>query len=206
MAYRDHTYPFDWVLSGMQSINDLIENKFQDLIDGEFLYRDPNYPYVVKNTKYAIDFYHDFPESLGLDALCEKVREKYARRIERFFKVLGSGNKVLFIRYMKDRRHAPDELHEIQRFIGILKRYPVSFSIMLLSNENEWEPYAGDYVVNHFSVRRTTPDINESPLLTSEVQRYFRDAVRYRPRQFIKNYFFKMKKIVKQKSFFTSAS
>jgi hypothetical protein len=196
-GYRNHAYPFDWVISDMQSINDLIENKFENFINLKDLYRDSEYNYIIKHRKYKIDFYHDFLESVDLSEQIQNVSNKYLRRINYFFDVLQSGKKILFIRYMLDEYFYPNEMSEINRFICIMQKYSNNFKIVLISNSNGgWSPYINDIILQHFFISSDNYR-NRSPLFEPVIRDYFNNYIRYDYYHRIKNINFKYKKYTK---------
>ncbi len=86
---RHAAFPLDWLLTidGNKFI-ELIENGFQHFLDEEFLAWNNH---VLVNSYYHIEFRHDF-EPLP------ELREKYQRRIDRFYKLNEYQGKVFFIR------------------------------------------------------------------------------------------------------------
>jgi hypothetical protein len=195
LSYRDHAYPFDWVISDMRSINDSIECNFKDLFNVQYLYRDSDHKYIVKNRKFKFDFYHDFLEFVEIGDQIEEVEKKYSRRINHFFKILSSGKKILFIKYLNNKQTQPIELDEIYCFIKLVQKYSTSFKIMLISNtDGDWGPIKGDYILEHFMVKRNNEYINDSPLFETEIKDYFDNNIHYNSYYFFKNRLFKFKK------------
>ena len=116
-GFRDCSLPFDWVISNFKSINQLIDNRFEDLFGANNLSRDHNYPYIVKHKGYKFDFYHDFKIETPIQDQLTIVGKKYARRINRFYQLLYSDEPILFIKYMDDSDTATD----IDQFINLIK-------------------------------------------------------------------------------------
>lgn len=98
---KTYTFPFDWIKCNNNSILRLLTDNFSSFLDPTYLVvknTSNNFPLIdenwndnktntirVKNTKYNIDFVHDFVN--GLEDL-DYVIEKYNRRIERFYKIM----------------------------------------------------------------------------------------------------------------------
>jgi hypothetical protein len=98
------SYPFDWMCIGYDSLLNIIDMDFKNFLNEEFLCGEK---YYVKNLLYNIIFQHEFPvETIGKEKklssswikLLPEVKDKYKRRISRFYKALSSGRKVFFVR------------------------------------------------------------------------------------------------------------
>lgn len=102
---RDGSYPFDWVISyDFASVLYLVENHFEDLLSEDLLYQLKELPNCYRNKKFKVDFYHDFDELKKLRGQLFKVKEKYNRRVNRFYNSIKQ--PTLFIRYIS----SPEEL------------------------------------------------------------------------------------------------
>jgi len=96
LGSRYFSTPVDWLLSlDHKGLISLIDDKFKYLFDEKFL---SYYPagYVI-NSYYNIDFRHDWPDS-DLHKHLPSIKEKYERRIERFFNLQELSNRVFFVR------------------------------------------------------------------------------------------------------------
>jgi hypothetical protein len=196
LLYRDHAYPFDWAITDMRSVNDLIESGFQDLFDARYLSRLPDHHGIVRHQKYRFDFYHDFTSDSEIRDQVYQVREKYNKRIKRFYSAMRPGNRVLFIRYVSNKDYAPEEMDEVHRFISLMSSYLNSFMIILISNNNGgWEKQTGDHILQHLKVTPENRFLNESPLYDEAIMNYFRQNIAYNRYQYVCNLFFKIKKI-----------
>jgi hypothetical protein len=106
---RKWAYPFDWLITPFESLMIFMESRGAGFLDKdqltivETLHGHPSMLHVV-NLAYNIHFIHDFlaPDMFNYDA----VKEKYDRRIKRFFDLLESNKKVLFIRVQISRPEA----------------------------------------------------------------------------------------------------
>lgn len=57
---RDASYPFDWLISDFQGVIKVIENRFYDFLNIDFFSQNKECMHIFKNSKYNIEFYHDF--------------------------------------------------------------------------------------------------------------------------------------------------
>lgn len=107
---RHLAYPFDWIVTHAQGLASFIINQGSHFLDiDKVLYVEeyagnPPY-YFVRDTHYGFESYHDFlpPHVPGN---FEMVKEKFQRRIKRFFALLNSNKKILFIRTDVTRKEA----------------------------------------------------------------------------------------------------
>jgi len=110
---REAAYPFDWTVTPLTSIIDLIENSFSDYLNSDNLtYLPPSkrYKFNEQGTqletteelvtpvvckKHKILFPHDFSELASRDL--PHIQKAYQRRINRFIQLLSSDKKITFI-------------------------------------------------------------------------------------------------------------
>lgn len=97
---RTQSSPFDWVISDFEGVLMAIRFHFADFLKYELLYQSKECHSHYRNNKYGINFYHDFDKYLSLEKQLPKVKQKYDRRIERFYKTISQ--PTLFIRYISD--------------------------------------------------------------------------------------------------------
>ena len=96
LGYRKFSFPFDWILSRDLSV---LTNDFQDFLDVNFLKIkgkvnfckvDEDFSHLeeemlrIKHVRYDLEFLHDFTNFEDIKI----VKEKYDRRIERFYSVM----------------------------------------------------------------------------------------------------------------------
>ncbi|HEV8051726.1 MAG TPA: DUF1796 family putative cysteine peptidase, partial [Parachlamydiaceae bacterium] len=99
---RHLAYPFDWIVTSAQGLGSFITNHGSHFLDlDKVIYVEeyagnPPY-YFVKDTHYNFESYHDFLPP-HIPGNFEVVKDKFQRRIKRFFALLGSDKKVLFLR------------------------------------------------------------------------------------------------------------
>lgn len=106
--------PFDWLTGvGFEERINLILNDFENFINIEDFIKMPKTAKdneneklndFYKNTKTNFLFLHDFPKEIPLENSFKKVKEKYNRRITRFFKLIKKDNVLLvfFAHYSVD--------------------------------------------------------------------------------------------------------
>lgn len=116
-GFRDFSYPFDWVLSkSFMSVLKLIQTNFEDFIPDE-LYQVEDARYIYVNKKMNIWFVHDFDEWSPLCEQIEVVRDKYARRIQRFNEAIRQ--ETIFLRYIENN----DELNYVNENYSSIRNY-----------------------------------------------------------------------------------
>lgn len=140
IGIRDCSLPFDWLIAGdFERVLWLIENDFKDFLLEENLYQeyyiDPNYYYDCES---KVHFYHDFLHNIPLRNQYNSVKDKYNRRIKRFYKVISQ--PTLFVRYCSG---GEKELNYIKKnreeILNILRRYNPNNEIIYIytGNKNE---------------------------------------------------------------------
>lgn len=115
---RTAAYPFDWLITSFDSMYDLLSNDFRDFLEQENLiflappYEDDYGQFKVAKYSYVFDkknkviFRHDFPLNQNFLGEYEKVKQKYERRIQRFYETIRSGKFIYFIRRVMSRDQA----------------------------------------------------------------------------------------------------
>ena len=118
---RPFSLPFDWLITPeLCTVMELVDNGFQDFLNEEYMYQFKTHPQYYRNTKYTIDFYHDFSPLKSFQSQIDDVSKKYSRRIERFYDVVN--RPTLFLRYItaKDAEYVSEHyeaiLHWAQKF------------------------------------------------------------------------------------------
>ena len=111
---RFQSFPLDWLITPEEALIKFIANKAHDFLKKENLLFNVTafgVPGGVLDTKYNIYSFHDFnyrtkhqikeQQCKFNEVIVEnykEVKEKFRRRIKRFFDILHSGKKVLFLR------------------------------------------------------------------------------------------------------------
>ena len=129
---RHNSYPFDWIRwNNISGIVDCIENKCQFLFDTDYITFDNNYkdmfPSVnenwndnitssktkIINSKYSCILPH---ENLSLENTIDMIKEKYDRRIKRFYEILSKDSiKKIFIRLT----NKDEDIKDLERVISV---------------------------------------------------------------------------------------
>jgi hypothetical protein len=130
---RDASDPFDWVITDIRTVQELLKNSFEGLFEEESLHKDTQHNYIVHHRNYRFDFYHDFIPEQEIKDQIAGVKEKYNRRIERFYKRIEE--PTLFLRYI-----TIDEIeywyHDAKDLIKWIKGYNKENSVVLISPRN----------------------------------------------------------------------
>lgn len=136
---RKQAYPFDWIITDIQTVMTLIENNFNDFCNEDLLVKKYGENGVFyDNLKYSLlRFVHDFNEDC---TNTEEIKRKYSRRLNRFYSHIN--DNTLFIRYIIDK----NEYKYILKNYGKLKKLLKSFNknneiIFILNDEikvNHW--------------------------------------------------------------------
>ena len=116
---QHNSYPFDWLTNAsLGSRIDLIIDNFLDFFNIEDFkelkkkannHNDKVFD-LYENIKNGFYFYHDFPANIPLEQAYVSVKEKYERRIRRFYKEIGDANKILFIWLSHSKQHTEQEI------------------------------------------------------------------------------------------------
>lgn len=109
--------PFDWLVNlSFEGRLELMLNDFESFFDKDLLVKLPNTPSRTdkfnahyENTKTKLYFYHDFPLDKSFDTLYPEVKEKYERRIKRFYDNIKSKDKVLLV-WFSQTHETPDDV------------------------------------------------------------------------------------------------
>ncbi len=132
---RKNAYPFDWINTSAKSLCLLLENDFQNFFDKEHI-AEANIPYsggkCYMNKRYNILFFHEFKDENDFKNNFEKVKEKYERRIKRFYEALHSGQPIFFIRHIMTRIET-DELNNL-----IQNKFPnLKYNLLVIDSSEE---------------------------------------------------------------------
>ena len=99
IGLREASLPFDWIgTERMETVITLIEDRFEGFLTYEDLAQDASDRARYYDTRRDIPFYHDFDAYHPLADQLPGVRRRYARRIERFYRIIKE--PTLFIRYL----------------------------------------------------------------------------------------------------------
>lgn len=154
LGLRDASYPFDWLITTREPLHQLIDSHFDGFLEYDYLYQSREERKIYRNKYYnfGVSFYHDFSKYKPLDVQLDEVKEKYARRIERFYTAITE--PALFIRYVNNE---DDAEYYSKHFDECLERYkqfcPESELIFVVNDE-----YKSFNIPNAFYVEKDEND------------------------------------------------
>lgn len=183
IGLRSCSSPFDWCLSDWGGVEKAIETHFENFLEYNNLYQDKKDPSHYKDMEYGIAFFHDFNKYKPLKEQLPFVREKYNRRIDRFYKNIAE--PTLFIRYISNE-HGREELDYIEenynRIINLLKSFNKDNDIIFIANSE-----LKSTIIKIYSVEKDENDIVARwPLEKNEELYSFLAGIGYEDKQ--KNY------------------
>ena len=124
------TQLFDTIGTSMWSINQLIEDRFEGILD-RHLFKDivhrEGHGTIVTNTRYNLRFKHDL--SFAIQSRSLSFRAKVNRRIPRLEGIFRDAKQLLLIRYQEIQTHriqhgpVTDERTELYRFTTLLRSH-----------------------------------------------------------------------------------
>lgn len=136
----------------------LIETHFEGFLNEENLEQEigvnPKYWY---DTRQKIHFYHDFSATLALSEQLPSVKQKYERRINRFYKIISE--PTLFIRYCHSKEEYSWICENMDSVEILLKGYNTKNNIFFVCNSEDVENNGKEAIGNLFIVPRDTNDI-----------------------------------------------
>lgn len=154
---QEASYPFDWLTKpGLKTRIDCIVNNFNDFLEEKYFRFLPKTQKLLdnKNDYYentALDFYfyHDFPIGIPFEEAFKAFKEKYKRRIERFYKKIKSNKHILFVWHSKDKILDNNLIIESHaRLVEKFKRQ----NIYLLIFENDFDSTDISYINLHKNI------------------------------------------------------
>lgn len=154
LGLRDASYPFDWLITTREPLHQLIDSHFDGFLEYDYLYQSREERKIYRNKYYnfGVSFYHDFSKYKPLDVQLDEVKEKYARRIERFYTAITE--PALFIRYVNNE---DDAEYYSKHFDECLERYkqfcPENELIFVVNDE-----YKNFNIPNAFYVEKDKND------------------------------------------------
>lgn len=130
---RTVAYPFDWNITDIESCISLIDNGFKDFNNTNFLQKNNDSQRIFfDNKKYSLlRFVHDYDENLQNATI---IKEKYVRRIERFYNAIRS--KTLFVRYIINKNEYKYILNNYKKIKNILKKFNKDNNIIFVINDD----------------------------------------------------------------------
>lgn len=145
MNLRSKSGPFDWTITSIEGLIGVIQDGFKDFLNPAYLVQDKEYPYIIKNTKYHIHFYHDFNLEEPFEMQLPRVREKYARRIRHFYEDVTQ--PTLFVRYIEDQEEYDRICQEYTNILYLFKQFNPRNEVCWIANSDlRFSNHAGFYV------------------------------------------------------------
>ena len=133
---RTASYPFDWIMSwyrGVTGVAELVARDFEGFLRLEHLRKEPNPPRGPKDDHehdyyhdpvVGVDFVHDFLIGVPLEEAYPAVREKFCRRIDRFYRSVRESRRTLLVYWTWRDHPEPDD---ILRAVGTFRvKFPES--------------------------------------------------------------------------------
>jgi len=206
MGLRSCSSPFDWCITDFEGVIKLIDNDFKDLFNEDLLYQNNSNRAYYMNCKYKIQFFHDFNQNETLIEQLPLVREKYNRRIQRFYSMIQQ--PTLFIRYISSE-DGNAELRYIEEkyewILAMLKKYNSQNEIIFIADES-----ISSNIIEIYYVERDKGDVVARYPLTQNqelyrfvnhisVKRRWRNKVRYFFKVKKKNMYYRLEKIFPKK-------
>ena len=173
LGLRDFAYPFDWCISPFDTVYSLINNNFENFFLKEHLIQDTDHS--VKDTLYNMRFLHDFPAQHGgstgdannthywgvlsadyMEAY-ETIKQKYQRRIERFYRTISSGKKVYFVRIFDTTKQQAIDLSNLIQ----LKFPDLDYKLVVISQYEDFkEQWNIDHIHSFYVIKETMHDLS----------------------------------------------
>ena len=156
--------PFDWLLSHDILTNlDIVLNDFKDFLMEDYLEQSGenkpnddnkrNWSYVYKNTKYQLNFIHDFKYGIEFEENYPKVVQKYQRRIDRFFKSIEDAKSILFV-YIERPKTNEEQIADLNLLVDYQKKLEEKFpnkNIDILYFRMDWDRKYKDRIEKQLS-------------------------------------------------------
>jgi len=138
IGLRKASYPFDWIItSDFNMVIQLIKSEFKSFMLYDNLYQEyainPDYYFDIENT---IHFYHDFSSKISLKDQFKNVKNKYGRRINRFFKDIKK--PTLFVRYITNKKEFEFINENYAEIDSLLKSFNKANTIIYITNEKNF--------------------------------------------------------------------
>ncbi len=132
--------PFDWLTGAdFKSRIALILNDFDGFMnieDFEAVFQDrsvENEYYINKKTNFS--FLHDFPKNVALKDCFEEVKQKYDRRIARFYRNINENSKVLLVWFSLDSKINDGELVDASNKLN--KKFNKNIDILIIEHDEQ---------------------------------------------------------------------
>ena len=140
IGLRGYSLPFDWVISGnLASVLTLIATRFEGFVSERDMYQEFDInPAYYHNKTCDIHFYHDFTASHPLNDQFASFSDKYARRINRFYKVIEE--PTIFVRYCSGLEELKYVFEHQQEILELLQSFnPCNRILYVTSVDSPYE-------------------------------------------------------------------
>lgn len=135
LGLRDASYPFDWLItSKFEKVIELIDKRFSSFLNYDNLFQNKNKLNYYLDNENSIQFFHDFNYYESLSKQIESVKEKYKRRIVRFYNDIKQS--TLFIRYIYNKEELEYIENNYDYIISVLKKYNIENDIIFIANND----------------------------------------------------------------------
>lgn len=145
---RNCAFPFDWTRTpSFSKVNTIISNNFEDFTTVKLGNVTTSFPYletdnftfnnietITATNKYGVKFFHDIKSKRTSNDI-EEFKEKYDRRIRRFYETIKN-NKVHFIR--DEAKCYPNLKKDIIDFTNIISKFCDNYilSVIIANSSN----------------------------------------------------------------------
>lgn len=134
VGLRDSSMPFDWLITdNFEKVIELIDTHFMSFLVEDSLHQDETNKAYYHDYDNGISFYHDFTGLIDIGEQIESVRNKYMRRIEKFYQKISY--PTLFIRYVASQQEADYISMYSERIISVLRSQNKQCDIIYISNQ-----------------------------------------------------------------------
>ena len=128
-GFRNFSGPFDWYYSDFKSVVRHIDNGFSDFLMRDNLVVCDDNTRIFEDKKYGYKYFHDIRTNLDSDYV--HIREKYDRRIERFYEKIKQ--PTLFLRAVRSSWEKEYIIADHCEIDGILKKYHSQNEVIYLT-------------------------------------------------------------------------
>ncbi len=154
---QNESYPFDWLTAAPLKIRiDLIVNNFDTFLIKENMKYLPRLhnpkvydsrcdEYEDLETKFK--FFHDFPTGMNYDEAYTIVKNRYQRRIQRFYKKIEKSKKILFVWFGRSEDEDPTNEDLIEYKTMLDKKFPnKNIYILALKNKTGQKKFIEEHI------------------------------------------------------------
>ena len=135
IGLRCKSYPFDWILTDLETVEEMIQTGFEDFLNQDKLFQDQNVKNMYHQTgRECLTYVHDINPYCDFGKEVEKARGKYKRRIQHFMEDICE--PCLFIRYICDQLEYDRIQNGETQILDILRRYNQNSDIIFIRNSD----------------------------------------------------------------------